>query len=104
MTLVLILCVYTLIFAGISLTQINFLKKQREQKAVILDEKAYKEAADIAIANEKFSIFSHLYLFMFKFYFNFFIFTFLSNTSSSRFQKQDITCFLIVSTQLFHLS
>lgn len=64
MTLVLILCVYTLIFAGISLTQINFLKKQREQKAVILDEKAYKEAADIAIANEKFSIFSHLYLFI----------------------------------------
>lgn len=64
MTLVLILCVYTLIFAGISLTQINFLKKQREQKAVILDEKAYKEAANIAIANEKFSIFSHLYLFI----------------------------------------
>ncbi len=64
MTLVLILCVYTLIFVGISLTQINFLKKQREQKAVILDEKAYKEAANIAIANEKFSIFSHLYLFI----------------------------------------
>lgn len=64
MTLVLILCVYTLIFAGISLTQINFLKKQREQKAVILEEKAYKEAANIAIANEKFSIFSHLYLFI----------------------------------------
>lgn len=64
MTLVLILCVYTLIFAGISLIQINFLKKQREQKAVILDEKAYKEAANIAIANEKFSIFSHLYLFI----------------------------------------
>lgn len=64
MTLVLILCIYTLIFAGISLTQINFLKKQREQKAVILEEKAYKEAANIAIANEKFSIFSHLYLFI----------------------------------------
>lgn len=64
MILVLILCVYTLIFVGISLTQINFLKKQREQKAVILDEKAYKEAANIAIANEKFSIFSHLYLFI----------------------------------------
>lgn len=64
MTLVLILCVYTLIFAAISLTQINFLKKQREQKAVILDEKAYKEAANIAISNEKFSVFSHLYLFI----------------------------------------
>lgn len=62
MTLVMILCIYTLIFVGISLVQINFLKKQREQKAVILDEKAYKEAANIAIENEKFSIFSHLYM------------------------------------------
>lgn len=62
MTLIAILCVYTLVFVGISLAQIAFLKAQREQKAVILDEKAYKEAADIGIENEKFSIYSRVYM------------------------------------------
>ena len=61
MTLVAILCAYTLAFVGISAVQINFLKKEKAKKAVILDEKTYQEAANIAIANEKFAIFSHFY-------------------------------------------
>ncbi len=61
MTLIAILCAYTLAFVGISAVQINFLKKEKAKKAVILDEKTYQEAANIAIANEKFAIFSHFY-------------------------------------------
>ena len=61
MTVISILCIYTLVFVGISAVQLGFLKKERDKKAVILDESAYKEAASIAITNEKFSIFSHLY-------------------------------------------
>lgn len=62
MTLIMILCLYTLVCVAISLTQINFLKKERAKKAVILDEKAYKEAANIGIENEKFSICSRIYM------------------------------------------
>ena len=61
MILVSILCLYTLVFIGISAVQISFLKKEKAKKAVILDEKAYAEAANIAITNEKFGIFSHIY-------------------------------------------
>ena len=61
MTVISILCIYTLVFVGISAVQLGFLKKERDKKAVILDESAYKEAASISITNEKFSIFSHLY-------------------------------------------
>ena len=61
MTLIAILCAYTLAFVGISAVQINFLRKEKAKKAVILDEKTYQEAANIAIANEKFAIFSHFY-------------------------------------------
>lgn len=62
MTLIAILCAYTLVCVGISLVQIAFLKAQKAQKAVILDEKAYQEAANIGIANEKFSIYSRIYM------------------------------------------
>ena len=61
MTLIAILCAYTLAFVGISAVQINFLGKEKAKKAVILDEKTYQEAANIAIENEKFAIFSHFY-------------------------------------------
>ncbi len=64
MTLVLILCVYTLIYVGISAVQIAFLKKERAKKAVILDEEAYKEAASVGIENEKFKLYSQIYSFI----------------------------------------
>lgn len=61
MTLILILCVYSLILVFISFIQIGFLKKEREKKAVILDEKDYKNAATIAIENERYKVFSTIY-------------------------------------------
>ena len=64
MTLVLILCVYTLVYVGISAVQIAFLKKERAKKAVILDEKTYKEAASVGIENEKFKLCSQIYSFI----------------------------------------
>ncbi|MBF7046968.1 M48 family metallopeptidase [Campylobacter volucris] len=61
MTLIAILCIYTIFILYISYEQIKFLKKEKEQKAVILDENEYKNAADIAIENEKYKIFSNVY-------------------------------------------
>ncbi len=61
MILVSILCLYTLVFVGVSAVQISFLKKESLKEAAILDEKDYKQAAQIGITNEKFSIFSHIY-------------------------------------------
>ncbi|WP_257935851.1 peptidase, M48 family [Campylobacter lari] len=61
MTLISILCVYTAFLVFISYTQIAFLKKEREKHAIILNEHDYKNAANIAIENEKYKIFSNLY-------------------------------------------
>ncbi|RKO65188.1 peptidase M48 [Campylobacter sp. P255] len=61
MTLITILCLYTAFLIFISYMQIAFLKKEREKQAVILEEHDYKNAANIAIENEKYKIFSNLY-------------------------------------------
>ncbi|MBK1964246.1 M48 family metallopeptidase [Campylobacter novaezeelandiae] len=61
MILIAILCFYTAIFSLISYMQIQFLEKQKLKKAFILDDEAYKNAANIAIENEKFKIFSNFY-------------------------------------------
>lgn len=61
MILIAILCFYTAIFSLISYMQIQFLEKQKLKKAFILDAEAYKNAANIAIENEKFKIFSNFY-------------------------------------------
>lgn len=61
MTLIAILCFYTAIFSLISYIQIQFLEKQKLKKAFILEDEAYKNAANIAIENEKFKIFSNFY-------------------------------------------
>lgn len=61
MALIAILCVYTLVFISISLSQIIFLRRESVKKAVILDEKLYKESAQIGISNEKFKIISQIY-------------------------------------------
>ncbi|WP_257938115.1 M48 family metallopeptidase [Campylobacter lari] len=61
MTLISILCVYTAFLVFISYMQIAFLKKEREKHAIILNEHDYKNAANIAIENEKYKIFSNLY-------------------------------------------
>ncbi|EAI5529964.1 M48 family metallopeptidase [Campylobacter lari] len=61
MTLISILCIYTAFLVFISYMQISFLKKEREKQAIILNEHDYKNAANIAIENEKYKIFSNLY-------------------------------------------
>ncbi|HEC1763772.1 TPA: M48 family metallopeptidase [Campylobacter lari] len=61
MTLISILCIYTAFLIFISYIQISFLKKEREKQAIILNEHDYKNAANIAIENEKYKIFSNLY-------------------------------------------
>ncbi|EEU8400693.1 M48 family metallopeptidase [Campylobacter lari] len=61
MTLISILCIYTAFLVFISYMQISFLKKEREKQAIVLNEHDYKNAANIAIENEKYKIFSNLY-------------------------------------------
>ncbi|MCW0225847.1 M48 family metallopeptidase [Campylobacter lari] len=61
MTLITILCIYTAFLVFISYVQISFLKKEREKQAIILNEQDYKNAANIAIENEKYKIFSNIY-------------------------------------------
>ena len=52
---------YTVYEIFLSFLQINFIKEKRTQKAVVLSDEEYINAANIAIENEKFSIFSGCY-------------------------------------------
>ncbi|MCX2682736.1 M48 family metallopeptidase [Campylobacter sp. MIT 21-1685] len=61
MVLIGILCLYSVLCAYISLKQISFLQNEKEKQAEILQEQEYKKAADIAIENEKFKLFSNFY-------------------------------------------
>ncbi|EAI3821564.1 M48 family metallopeptidase [Campylobacter coli] len=61
MTLIAILCLYTALLSWISYNQIRFLEKEREKQAQILSREDYQNAADIAIENEKFKLFSNFY-------------------------------------------
>lgn len=59
MTLIAILCLYTALLSWISYAQIRFLEREKDKQAQILSEKDYQNAADIAIENEKFKLFSN---------------------------------------------
>ncbi|PJP26447.1 M48 family metallopeptidase [Campylobacter jejuni] len=61
MTLIAILCLYTALLSWISYAQIRFLEREKDKQAQILSEKDYQYAADIAIENEKFKLFSNFY-------------------------------------------
>lgn len=61
MLLIAILCIHMVIFAFISYQELLFLDHQKKQKAAILSENEYQKAADIAIENVKFRIFSSFY-------------------------------------------
>ncbi|EAM0816965.1 M48 family metallopeptidase [Campylobacter jejuni] len=61
MTLIAILCLYTALLSWISYAQIRFLEREKDIQAQILSEKDYQNAADIAIENEKFKLFSNFY-------------------------------------------
>ncbi|EGB8858966.1 M48 family metallopeptidase [Campylobacter coli] len=62
MTLITILCLYTALLSWISYAQIRFLEREKDKQAQILSEKDYQNAADIAIENEKFKLFSIFYM------------------------------------------
>ncbi|EAH7295379.1 M48 family peptidase [Campylobacter coli] len=62
MTLIAILCLYTALLSWISYVQIRFLEREKDKQAQILSEKDYQNAADIAIENEKFKLFSNFYM------------------------------------------
>jgi len=61
MILMMILGLYTAFVIWLSYKQISFLKSQKQKQAIILEKQDYEKAADIAIANEKFNIFSNFY-------------------------------------------
>lgn len=61
MTLIAILCLYTALLSWISYAQIRFLEREKDKQAQILSKKDYQNAADIAIENEKFKLFSNFY-------------------------------------------
>ncbi|BEK51276.1 M48 family metallopeptidase [Campylobacter jejuni] len=61
MTLIAILCLYSALLSWISYAQIRFLEREKDKQAQILSEKDYQNAADIAIENEKFKLFSNFY-------------------------------------------
>lgn len=79
MILVSILFIYTAFVVFISFNQINFLKKEKNKKAIILEENEYKNSANIAIENEKFKIFSNIYSFFVNSCFIIFGFAFLKD-------------------------
>ncbi|EGQ2315072.1 M48 family metallopeptidase [Campylobacter coli] len=62
MTLIAILCLYTALLSWISYAQIRFLEREKDKQAQILSEKDYQNAANIAIENEKFKLFSNFYM------------------------------------------
>ncbi|XUP89609.1 M48 family metallopeptidase [Campylobacter coli] len=62
MTLIAILCLYTALLSWISYAQLRFLEREKDKQAQILSEKDYQNAADIAIENEKFKLFSNFYM------------------------------------------
>ncbi|MCH3849155.1 M48 family metallopeptidase [Campylobacter jejuni] len=61
MTLIAILCLYIALLSWISYAQIRFLEREKDKQAQILSEKDYQNAANIAIENEKFKLFSNFY-------------------------------------------
>ncbi|KDA20530.1 M48 family metallopeptidase [Campylobacter jejuni] len=61
MTLIATLCLYTALLSWISYAQIRFLEREKDKQTQILSEKDYQNAADIAIENEKFKLFSNFY-------------------------------------------
>ncbi|HEC1565883.1 TPA: M48 family metallopeptidase [Campylobacter upsaliensis] len=106
MLLIAILCLYTAFFALISYMQIRFLEKEREKKAEILSQEEYKRAADIAIENEKFELFSNFYSLIINIAWLGFGFAYLKSLLISENSKLENTLFLLVFlviTALFNL-
>lgn len=104
MILISILCFYAVLFMVISCVQIRFLKKESQEKASILSEGEYQKAANIAVENEKFKIFSTLYILVINIMWISFGFLYLKDmiiTENSRFENTlFLLAFLFVTTFL----
>lgn len=104
MILISILCFYAVFFMVISCVQIRFLKKESQEKASILSEGEYQKAANIAVENEKFKIFSTLYILVINIMWISFGFLYLKDmiiTENSRFENTlFLLAFLFVTTFL----
>lgn len=104
MILISILCFYAVFFMVISCVQIRFLKKESQEKASILSEGEYQKAANIAVENEKFKIFSTLYILVINLMWISFGFLYLKDmiiTENSRFENTlFLLAFLFVTTFL----
>lgn len=104
MILISILCFYAALFTVISCVQIRFLKKESQEKASILSEGEYQKAANIAVENEKFKIFSTLYILVINVMWISFGFLYLKDmiiTENSRFENTlFLLAFLFVTTFL----
>ncbi|MDL0109885.1 M48 family metallopeptidase [Campylobacter felis] len=103
MLLIAILCLYTAFFALISYLQIRFLEQEREKKAEILNEEEYKRAADIAIENEKFELFSNFYSLIVNIAWLGFGFAYLKSLLISENSKLENTLFLLAFLVLMAL-
>ncbi|WP_276882855.1 M48 family metallopeptidase [Campylobacter cuniculorum] len=96
MILVFILCFYAVIFTIISYMQIRFLKKESQKKAFILSEQEYQKAANIAVQNEKFKIFSTLYTLIINIMWISFGFFYLKNIIINENSRLENTLFLLI--------
>lgn len=103
MLLIAILCLYAAFFALISYLQIRFLEQEREKKAEILNEEEYKRAADIAIENEKFELFSNFYSLIINIAWLGFGFAYLKSLLISENSKLENTLFLLAFLVLMAL-
>lgn len=95
MSLIFILCLYAVIFIIISYIQLRFLKKERQERAFILSEEDYQKAANIAMENEKFKIFSTLYTLVVNIMWISFGFLYLKDMIISENSRLENTLFLL---------
>ncbi len=95
MTLIAILCLYTALLSWISYAQIRFLEREKDKQAQILSEKDYQNAADIAIENEKFKLFSNFYMLIVNIAWIGFGFLYLKELLISENSRLENTLFLI---------
>ncbi|EAJ9889367.1 M48 family peptidase [Campylobacter coli] len=107
MTLIAILCLYTALLSWISYAQIRFLEREKDKQAQILSEKDYQNAADIAIENEKFKLFSNFYMLIVNIAWIGFGFLYLKELLISENSRLENTLFLLaflIITSILNLS
>ena len=61
--LIFLYAIYSLYRLILAILQLNFVKAKINEPAVVLNETDYKKAANVAIINQKFQIFSYFYEF-----------------------------------------